>query len=116
MAANDLNGRVRDLLEREHAALLAGQLDTIARLAPERERLMGQLADSAERASLPGLRALRVMAEHNEHLLAAARRGLEAARTRLAQLRNGGPRLNTYDRQGQRVCLDATPGRLERRA
>ncbi|MHC0051956.1 hypothetical protein [Actibacterium sp. D379-3] len=116
MAAPDLYRRLRDLLEREHEALLGGQLDQIARLADEKERLQAQLAVGADRAHLSDLGGLQRMAGRNADLLNAVRRGLETARARLMQIRDGGPQLNTYDRLGQRSSLGAPRKTLERRA
>jgi len=116
VANSNLCAELRDLLEREHTALLSGQIDIIARLAGEKERLQSALVKLHDRAQLPGLASLRELALHNADLMRAVHRGIKAAQTRIAQIREGGPNLNTYDRRGQRCSLGAGLKTLERRA
>ncbi len=112
--ANDTTTDLHDLLERERQALRSGALNLMAQLTEEKEHLMTRL--KAEEPDRRTLDQLRDMAVRNSRLLAATRRGIETAQKQIAQIRSGGPRLNTYDSHGQRNCLNSAAGRLERRA
>lgn len=116
MAESDFHGLLRDLLDREQAALLAGRLDELARLVPEKERIAAHLFGDATPMDADALTGLRQIAERNARLLEAARRGIEAARERIDQIRNGGPQMQTYDRRGRRSSLSGAPSRVKRRA
>lgn len=94
-------------LDEVMAALKGGDLAGLGALVP---RLEGALA-TADPARLARLqrRGAEVAA-----CLAAAGRGLLAARQRLAELRRGGAVLRTYDRSGRR-CDIAAPAMPARR-
>lgn len=113
--AHDLCDEMLDLLEQEEAALLQGHLDTLARLAPEKERLTKALLALPPSGADTQLTRMRQSAARNAALLAAARRGIAAARNRLRQLAEG-PTLNTYDQRGQRQSLTPGARHVERRA
>jgi hypothetical protein len=115
MHKNDWADDLRDLLEREHGALLSGRLEDVARLIPLKERIAAELARNPQAAEDARLSGLGRLARHNAELLAAARRGLESAQARLALIRGGGVGLNTYDHRGQRADLGGR-GRVIRRA
>ncbi|MBK5933735.1 hypothetical protein C8N32_109101 [Rhodovulum imhoffii] len=84
------------LLERERSLLVAGALEDIAALAPEKERLARML--SVDRPE--GLIPLQATIRRNETLLAAALAGLQQARETVSGLGHGGS-LRTYDCHGQ---------------
>jgi hypothetical protein len=100
---------LEDLLDQTREALLRGDFDALARLAPMVEaaaaRPPGADAATASR--------LREKAARNGRLLQAAARGVKAARGRLAEITDG-PRLSTYDARGRRADLVAAPQSLGR--
>lgn len=89
-----------DLLDQAAAALIAGDLATLAALTPQ-----------IESADLPQDRAagerLHAKAQRNARLLEAAARGVKAARLRVAEITRG-PTLTTYDAQGQKAQIAPT--------
>ncbi len=89
------------------AALKAGDLAGLGALVP---RLEGALAA----ADPAGLARLQRRGAEVAACLAAAGRGLQSARQRLADLRRGGAVLRTYDRAGRR-CDIAAPAMPARR-
>lgn len=93
-----------DLLEKERAALLSGDIDALARLAPQKERILQSL-DAADR---PALEALHGKALRNQELIDSALQGIRDVTERLQALRLARRSLETYDRQGQRRSIDAT--------
>lgn len=119
MAAEALYQRLLALLEDERHAILSGQIADLRRIAAQKERIRAQLARQPALTDAPRLARLRALADHNAALLAAAQRGLIAARDTLERLRSGtaGPALSTYDRHYRRADL-AAPAirRLERRS
>lgn len=86
------------LLDQEHAMLLAGQLEGIARIAGDKERLLARLSPDA--AVPERLAALRAKTNRNQELLLAAARGIEAALGRLATLRSEPTQMRTYRPDG----------------
>lgn len=88
-----------DLLDQAHAALLAGDLAALGRIAPEVEAAAAQVP--RDRAAAERLQR---KAERNAALLQAATRGLRAAQSRLLQIAEG-PVLTTYDAQGRRATV-----------
>ncbi len=103
-----------DLLDREREALLAGDLDGLARMADAKEALVARVAQLAE--GPPGLERLRRIAERNGDLLSAAMQGIRAAMARLKQIADGPGPLVTYDGAGKRKTLDAAASQVTRRA
>jgi flagellar biosynthesis/type III secretory pathway chaperone len=102
-----------DLLERERKALISGDLEGLARLADEKERLMGVAATM----TASGLQALREKATRNQELLNSALEGIRSVAARLDALREARDTLNTYDRSGQRQSIDTQRRpKIERRA
>jgi len=95
------------LLAREHEALLTGQLAALDRFAQDKDRLAGQLASAG--APRHQLDRLRRMADRNQTLLAAAARGLEAARARIDAIRSGPGPIRTYECNG--AASEIAPGR-----
>lgn len=102
-----------DLLERERRALCKGDVAAAARLGPAKEKLLGRL--TPERSAQNRITKLRAVARHNEELLSACRAGIEAARARIAALRNPKPD-TTYSASGERQEIRSPSGTLSRRA
>lgn len=104
------------LLDRERAALVAGDLDSLPGLLAEKEELIDRLVGS-ERAETDSIQTLRGKASRNQQLLDSALDGLRAVTARMAELRRVRAGLDTYDMAGRRQVHDVTPRpQVERRA
>ena len=97
-----------DLLDRERAALVGGDLDLLSRMTAEKEALVARVARLDPPP--PGLEPLRRAAARNGELLQAAQQGIRAAAARLKALAGGGEPLVTYDGYGRRQTLGAPAG------
>lgn len=105
---------VADLLERERDLIMAGQLEQLARLLPEKERLLGELRET--KGDLPALSHMRDIAARNQVLLAAVLRGIRSVKLRLDELKSCRTELKTYTETGQAMHLNGREGRIERKA
>lgn len=103
---------VERLLDRVHAALMAGDLASLAAHVAALEALPTERLAGLGAAPLGRLRA---KADRNARCLEAAGRGLRAAQRRLAEIRAAGQGLQTYDVQGQRRTLAGTGQQIARR-
>jgi len=112
-ACGRILGALTALLAAEAEAVRHGALSELAALASRKAELVGALPAAAGAGDLCRIRAA---AEANGQLLAAALRGVEAARARLAAIRRAGTRLETYDRAGRARAVSFTTGTVERRA
>ena len=102
--------READLIRRaDFAALTACSVD--------KEHLMAQLSLAAP-ANPQHLTALHAHASRNQALMAAALRGVTAARRRFERLRDAQTALHTYDHLGRKndIAVGDTATRIERRA
>lgn len=97
-----------DLLDRERAALLAGDLQALPALVRRKERLVAALAAGPPTALEQVAAALR----RNQVLLAAARDGVSAVRALTA---GPGQDQQTYAPDGGRAVLSPAAGQIERR-
>lgn len=88
--------QLEDLLDKTAAALLDGDLATLARLTPEIEVALIAPIDRA------GAERLQRKSQRNARLLDAAARGVKAARQRMSEIARG-PTLTTYDARGQKA-------------
>ncbi|ABD57121.1 hypothetical protein [Jannaschia sp. CCS1] len=88
---------VSELLDIQNAALLTGDLDVLAKMAPELERAFIKLA--REKASADQLAQIKESAARNARLLLASQAGVSAARARLTTAR--APTLTTYGADGR---------------
>ena len=86
------------LLATEREALLSGQLEDLAPLVQEKLELLTRLERDGARHK--DLGRLKRAGERNQRLLAAAARGIEAARNRLAVIQTGPQPMRTYARDG----------------
>ena len=105
---------LEDLLERERTQILAGEIEKLSRLLPEKERLLNILKASDE--SLPMLEQLRHQADRNQQLLAAAARGIRSVKQRLDALKASRTELRTYSQTGRPQDLSKQESRFERKA
>lgn len=112
----DIFARLDDLLDRERAALITGDLSAIAHLLEEKERLLEQV----EKEHAPGpaaLESLQGKALRNQALLDSALLGIRTVATRFATLRRIRRTLETYDAHGQKTALPAAlDNKVEKRA
>lgn len=114
--AQSLIDALDELLERERAALIDGDLEQIGRLMTLKEELIGRL-NALDRAGQTPLDDLRRKAERNQVLLDNALEGIRAVADRIADLRRVRQGSETYDRHGRKAKLHATRTRkLEKRA
>lgn len=105
-----------DLLDKERACLLAGDLSGLSRILREKERIIDTL-NSLLPESDPGLDALKDKALRNQALLDTAVEGIRAVANRVSALRRVRDTLETYDKSGRKTSFDAQPrGRVEKRA
>jgi hypothetical protein len=97
-----------EILDRSHDALLRGDLPALRLLAAQLETadLGGLDPTAAER--------LRRKAERNQHLLAAAARGVRTARARLGEIM-AEPALTTYDARGRKASVGQVAAEQPRR-
>jgi hypothetical protein len=105
-----------DMLERERAALLAGDLEGLSRVLREKERLI-----DAVNKGLPGdsesLGVLKTKASRNQALLGKAEEGIRVVADRVSALRRVRETLETYDQSGRKTTLESLhKGRVEKRA
>lgn len=103
-----------DLLDRERGAILRGELETLTRLAPEKERLMQRLP--AEPGDVARVERLRQKAGRNQELLAAVAGGIRRAVQRLEALSAPATGLSTYGHDGAKRDLARKARKFERRA
>lgn len=107
---------LEDLLDRERAALIDGDLSAIGDLLAEKEALMAQIADE-DAPTRKSLEALQGKAMRNQALLDSALRGIRTVANRFATLRRIRKSMETYDEFGQKSTLPAvTDHKVERRA
>lgn len=93
----------RDLLDREKRLILRGDLESVGRLAVEKERLLKRLARTTlKRWELADLRK---QAERNSELLAASARGFRAVADELRRVGAAKENLTTYSADGTRSKL-----------
>lgn len=109
-----LLGAVEDLLDRERQAVLAGNLDGLSRLVPEKTRLMERMARSRQPAGQ--VARLRAKAIRNQALLEAVARGIRSVSAHITGLQAGKPPLRTYDETGSSREIQQRRSILEKRA
>jgi NADPH-dependent ferric siderophore reductase len=108
----DRVAEVEALLDRVHAALMAGDLSAL----PACVAMLETLGDPPfGTVGADALQRLRAKADRNARCLEAAGRGLRAAQRRLAEIRGAGRALNTYDGTGQRQAIAPAAPQVMRR-
>ncbi|MAM61838.1 hypothetical protein [Maritimibacter sp. UBA3975] len=103
-----------DLLEREKALILSGDIDGVARLSHEKERLMSRLARARFRRG--ELDRLREKANRNNALLEASARGFKAVQDQISALAKGSETLKIYGSDGNRAAMGRKPTDFNKRA
>ncbi|OIQ77653.1 hypothetical protein GALL_406500 [mine drainage metagenome] len=103
------------LLDAELDAIRRGELSALEDLSTRTENLLESLI-AGPMPDARTLERLRAKATRNAATLAAASRGVRAARRRLAELFQAAEGLDTYDASGRRNGLGANATKVERRA
>jgi len=92
------------LLAQERAALLSGNLARLAPLVREKHQALARLENAG--ASKTDLDRLMQAGERNQALLAAAARGIRAARDRLTTIQAGPQPMRTYAKDGAAADIE----------
>ncbi len=109
-----LDSIVEDLLEREHQAILAGDLKALAALVAEKTRLTRRLRD--QRPDPRTIGRLRRKAARNHQLLLMVGQGIRAAAQTLKPKPEQPTGFVAYDAKGQARELDRPRPSLWKRA
>ena len=105
-----------DILERERAALLTGDLEGLSRILREKERVIDALNQGLH-GDLGSLDALKTKVNRNQALLDRAVEGIRVVADRVSALRRVRETLETYDQSGRKTTLESLhKGRVEKRA
>lgn len=102
------------VLDREGVALRKGDLAALPLIAEEKEKFSAAL--ETQRASQAELEILRAKASANASLLAAAIRGIKAARSRLEAISEVRDVLSVYGPSGQLDRVSTRQSDVERKA
>lgn len=112
----DILEELDDLLSREKAHLLKGDLPKFAELLNEKEEILQRLSEVEAGQSLEA-QNVQVRMQYNQSLLEAAMRGIRSAADRLQDMRSIREGIETYDSRGKRQVLPNAGARgFERRA
>lgn len=104
------------LLDAERAALLKGDLESIADLLPAKEALIGDMND-APPDDIAAVQALGGKVRRNQLLLDGALEGIRAAVSRMSAMRDIRAGLETYGADGQKHrIVTETDSSVEKRA
>ncbi len=103
-----LISELEDVLREEQELLLSGSLAELEKLVERKSALAQKLADVRPDVSADHYRRLARKAEHNETLLDAARRGLQAAMQQIRQSADTKAQ-NTYCKSGERRPMSRAP-------
>ena len=103
--AQHLINRLDDLLEQERTALLAGDLEAIATLLENKERLIDALNALTE-TERPEMGAVEAKVLRNQALLDGALQGIRHVAARMAALRRVRRGLETYDAKGTKTTIE----------
>ncbi|NOD94115.1 flagellar biosynthesis protein FlgN [Ruegeria sp. HKCCD4884] len=107
---------LEEVLDLERAALVQGDLDRLAHMVPEKEKLIGAINDLQVQDSDALIRVQRKV-ERNQALLNSAAAGIRAVATRMAELRRVRQEFSTYGADGQRSQFAVrSTVKLEKRA
>ena len=96
------------LLEAEAALLRRGEIDGLAPLLAQKEAAWTRAQNAMGPSQrMEDLSRIQEVARRNAHLLAAARAGLDAAKTKVEKAKMPRRELSTYNAQGQKAALGA---------
>ena len=112
--AVEIGAALDDVLAQERNALLCGDAETVARIVAKKERLIDAFGAAASQEEL---RKMQVKILRNHTLMHYSLKGIQAAASRLAELREVREHMQTYDSTGQRKSITAPQKQtLEKRA
>lgn len=97
---------LEDLLDRERQLILDGKIAEVGRSANHKAHLLARLSGSQDVTLLGQIRR---KAERNQALLAAAARGLMAARSRIGRIAAEPAPMRTYGADGSARSLGVRP-------
>lgn len=107
--------QIRELIEKERAALLAGDFGAIEELLDTKQALVDQLTANSMPAET--VAPLRDGLRRNQALFDQALAGLRTVANRLGDLNKARKSVNTYDSLGRKQSIEAAAKhKLERRA
>lgn len=113
---NALIEKLDVLLDREHAALMAGALDQLDPITQQKTALIDALR-ALEAPEREALAPIRQKAERNQVLFDSAMKGVRAVANRMADLRSVRSGLATYDNHGRRADnMSGAQSSVEKRA
>ena len=115
-AIQDVIDSLDDLLDDERAALLAGDLEKIARLHDRKAGLIERLR-VLDLQDAKQIQQISDKIGRNQQLLGAAIDGIRAVASRIAAVRQVRENLDTYDETGQKKSIATSANKaLEKRA
>lgn len=107
---------MHDLLDKERAALLAGNLDEVGRLYESKQMLIERI-ESLDPIKAENLVAVQTKVTRNQQLLQSAMEGIRTVADRIGELRKVRQGFDTYDENGRRVTVGGrSKSRFEKRA
>lgn len=109
---SDIGDQIHALLDREHAALLAGDYASLQDIAPQKERL---LTSEGNLAALGDPRDVMRKLDRNQTLLAMSISGIRSARGQVAAIGRQIAGFETYDRSGGKNMVGRAPSAVERK-
>lgn len=104
----NLIAELEDVLREEQELLLSGNLEALEGLVDRKAELARKLAEQRPDLNEGAFRDLARKADHNEALLDAARRGLQAAIQQIRQSA-GTSEQSTYSKTGERRPMSRSP-------
>lgn len=117
LTPQNLIDKLDELLDVERRALLNGELDAIAAIAGEKERLIDALNAMEPEGRQPALQDLQNKVSRNQVLLDGALQGIRKVAARLAALRRIRRTLETYDAMGRKQTIQGeVEHKVEKRA
>ena len=108
--------RIVALLDRQRDGIRRGDFAALGLLTEEMAMLLVGVEPGVTHDDATGLERLKLRAGENQRLLEASRRGVQAARTRVASIFDAGTRLNSYDSSGRALTVSLGSKTVERRA
>lgn len=114
MSEGDMTARIEALIEEERQALLSGDLNWLADLADEKEKLFASTNAITEQVVLD---RMQMGLRRNHTLFDEALKGIRAVSARLAEINRLRDTLETYDASGRKSLLrSGDQSKVERRA
>ena len=114
--SNNLISQIHALLEKEHNALVNGNLDMLVKLLDQKQTLVDAL-NASPLSDVGRLRGLQTKAIRNQAMLESATRGIKSVSNRLSTLQKVRKSLESYDASGKkRTITGSQKNTLEKRA